>query len=310
MIVIPGLSQPLKAAGKRITAWAEQSNGLMVEAHSTVRRAACPRCSTRSSRLHGHYRRAIADSPCFGRPVTLAVEIRRFKCINDCCAQRTFCECIEPLAVARQRRTLRLMQGVWALGYALGGQAGARLGWQLGMPVSGPTVLRELRRAGCSPTPDPVVIGIDDWALARGHRYGTIVVDLDRHCPIELLAGRDAPTVVSWLKEQASLEVIARDRASAYADAARTAAPDAQHVADRWHLLGNLRDAVERVLLRCPDKMKEAARQASEALQLEAIAAKGLTESDAKVEATAPDGPPLKARQRHGNTRRQGRLAR
>ena len=83
----------------------------MVEAHSTVRRATCPRCSTRSSRLHGHYRRAIADSPCFGRPVTLAVEIRRFKCINDCCAQRTFCECIEPLAVARQRRTLRLMQG-------------------------------------------------------------------------------------------------------------------------------------------------------------------------------------------------------
>ena len=128
MIIIPGLSQPLKAAGKRIDSWVEDGDKLMVKADSTVRRAACPRGLMRSSRLHGHYRRVVADSPSFGRPVTLAVEIRRFKCINDCCAQRTFCECIEPLAATRQRRTLRLMQGVRALGYALGGQAGARLG--------------------------------------------------------------------------------------------------------------------------------------------------------------------------------------
>ena len=70
MIVIPGLLQWLRAAGKRITSWVEESNGLRVEAHSTVRRAACLRRSPRSSRLHGHYRRAIADSLCFGRPVT------------------------------------------------------------------------------------------------------------------------------------------------------------------------------------------------------------------------------------------------
>ena len=111
MIIIPGLSQPLKAAGKRIDSWVEDGDKLMVKADSTVRRAACPRCLMRSSRLHGHYRRVVADSPFFGRTVTLAVEIRRFKCINDCCAQRTFCECIEPLAMARQRCTLRLVQG-------------------------------------------------------------------------------------------------------------------------------------------------------------------------------------------------------
>ena len=98
MIIILGLSQPLKADGKRIDLWVEDGDKLMVKADSTVRRSACPRCLMRSSRLHGHYRRVVADSPCFGRPVTLAVEIRRFKCTNDCCAQRTFCECIEPLA--------------------------------------------------------------------------------------------------------------------------------------------------------------------------------------------------------------------
>lgn len=88
--------------------------------------------------------------------------------------------------------------------------------------------------------------------MARGHRYGTIVVDLEKQRPIELLAGRDAATVVAWLKEQPAVEVIARDRSGAYADAARTAASGAQQVADRWHLLANLRDAFERVLLRCP----------------------------------------------------------
>ena len=77
MIVIPGLSQPLKAAGKRITSRVEENNGLTVEAHSTVRRAARPRCSTRTSRLHGRYRRVVADSSCFGRRVLAAVFRRR-----------------------------------------------------------------------------------------------------------------------------------------------------------------------------------------------------------------------------------------
>jgi len=271
MVIIPGLSQPLKAAGKRITSWAEDSGGLTVEANSTVRGATCPGCSQKSSRLHGHYWRAIAESPCFNAPVRLSVEMRRFKCVNRCCRQRTFSERIEPLAVPRQRRTLRLMQGVRALGYALGGQAAARLGAKLGMPVSGPTVLRELRRAGCAPADEVlVVVGIDDWAIARGHRYGTIAVDLERRCPIELLEGRDAASVVPWLEKQPAIEVIARDRAGAYADAARTAAPGAQQVADRWHLMHNMCEAVERMLLRHAGKLREAASQVSEAMQLEA----------------------------------------
>ncbi|WP_157119446.1 ISL3 family transposase, partial [Azohydromonas lata] len=160
---------------------------------------------------------------------------------------------------------------------------------------------------GCPPpTTVPVVIGIDDWAIARGHRYGTIVVDLEKQRPIELLAGRDAATVVAWLKEQPAVEVIARDRGGAYADAAHTAAPGAQQVADRWHLLANLRDAFERVLLRCPGKLKEAARQASETLQLEATPA----EESTRPADVVPTEPLLKAWQRQSNARRECRLAR
>jgi transposase len=317
MVVIPGLSRLLEAAGKRVTSWDDSGSRLVVEAGSVVESAVCPQCACGSARSHGRFRRWVADNPCFGQPVTLAIEVRRFKCVNPGCPRRTFCERIETLVAAGRRRTLRLVEALLSLGYALGGEAAARLAARLGMRISGPTVLRELRRAGCPPLSSvPVVIGIDDWALARGHKYGTIVVDLEERRPIELLAERDAATVVPWLQLHPEVEVIARDRAGAYADAARTAAPDAQQVADRWHLLANLRDAIERLLLRCTGKLSEAARQASEALLLEAVAAEAPTgtadDAPAGIAAAdmAPAEPSLRAWQHHSNARREHRLAR
>ena len=193
-----------------------------------------------------------------------------------------------------------------SLGYALGGEAAARLAARLGMRISGPTVLRELRRAGCLlPAAAPVVIGIDDWAIARGHRYGTIVVDLERRRPIELLPGCDVATVVPWLLATPGIKVIARDRAGAYAEAARTAAPAAQQVADRWHLLANLRDAIERLLLRCMPQMRQAAQEAGEPLSSSAQPGKVPAEPDVTVAVT-----PMKAQQRRSSQRRAARLAR
>jgi transposase len=101
------------------------------------------------------------------------------------------------------------------------------------MPASRDTFLRELRRLSHEVTiAPPVVVGIDDWAITRGHRYGTIVVDLERRCPIEVLDGRESTGVADWLQRHPSIQVVARDRAGAYSDAAKTMTPQPQQVAD------------------------------------------------------------------------------
>ena len=147
MVMFPGLSQPLEAAGKQIISWDDGGGRLVVDAASIVRWAACPRCARGSARPHGRYRRCVADSPCFGQPVTLAVEIRRFKCVNPACPQRTFSERIETLAATDRRRTLRLAEELRSLGYALGGEAAARLAARPGICISGPT--SAARTASC-----------------------------------------------------------------------------------------------------------------------------------------------------------------
>ena len=196
-----------------------------------------------------------------GRPVSLGVEMRRFKCVNRQCSQVTFAEQISALALPKQRRTVGL-DGAWrSISQALGGSAASRLSTTLGMPTSRDTLLRGLRRLGSKVTPaTPVVVGIDDWAITRGHRYGTIVVDLERRCPIEVLDGRESTSVADWLQRHPSIKVVARDRAGAYSDAVQRVIPQAQQVADRWHLLANLRETVERLLLRHNTGLREAAQ--------------------------------------------------
>ena len=223
---------------------------VVVSAATTSQDAACPVCGLRSQSVHSRYARTLADLPWQGRRVRFRLGARRFRCSNGDCPRKVFCERIAGAAQPHARTTCRLTDAQTAVGTALGGEAGSRLCRRLAAPTSPDTLLRRIKSLPRLSHPTPRVLGIDDFAFRRRHTYGTILIDLERRCVVDLLPDREANTLVRWLEQRPGVQIVSRDRASAYAQAAAAAVPGATQVADRFHLLVNLREAMEQAFQR------------------------------------------------------------
>jgi transposase len=248
--------------GSRLDQTLLDDGSLTIVLATTASSSACPLCYLDSSRVHSRYTRRLTELPCFGRAVQLHVAVRRFFCSELRCPRHIFAERLPGFAAPYARTTSLLRETHAAIGCALGGEPGSRLTIRLAIATSPDTLLRRVKQLNGRSKPPPRFVGIDDWAWRKGHRYGTIIVDLERGDVVDLLPDRDAETVKRWLESHPGVELVSRDRSSTYAQAAAEGAPKAKQVADRWHLLKNLREAIERMLERQSNLVVEAIKTA------------------------------------------------
>lgn len=260
MTIIPDLSD-------LVIEQVSSTNEVSITVRAASPTASCPCCETISKRVQSRYTRTLRDLPASGRPVSLIVQVRRFFCEEKTCVRKIFAERFPSLTLPRVKFTLRLQETLRQMGFALGGEAGARLGRLLSIPGSADTLLRLVKQTELPVVSSPRVVGIDDWSWKRRLRYGTLICDLENNTPIDVLSDREVETVSAWFENHPTVEIVSRDRSSEYAAAIRKGAPQALQVADLWHIGKNLAESISAVLARCRAEIRRGLRIQTEPSQ-------------------------------------------
>jgi transposase len=260
-------SHELLPRGLKLESLSIEARHVSICMGSGATRCLCPVCGHRSARAHSRYHRTVSDLPWHGISVTLKIRARRFFCDDPSCKRKIFCERLPDVVAARARKTSRLEEALLAIALELGGRAGARLALELGIVAARDTLLRRIKGAPLPEVGKVRVLGVDDFAFKKGTTYGTILVNLEEHKVVDLLPERSQESLVTWLGNHpgaAEAEVATRDRSNIYREGLAKGAPNATHVADRWHLLHNLALTLEEYLLqKRPVLQKVAAPEAA-----------------------------------------------
>ena len=208
------------------------------------RRSRCPSCGKYSKRVHDYYYRTITDLPVFQNRTVILLKTRKFKCGNNRCHRKVFSE-HTPDIVRYSRRTSRATRILETFAIELTGRLGSILSKQMHLTVSSSTITRIAYSQQLPDIKQPRVLGVDDWAYRKGVSYGTILIDMETSRPIDILPSRDGQVLKDWLLKYNDVQIVTRDRASSYASAIIEACPNAVQIADRFHLLMNLSDALD-----------------------------------------------------------------
>ena len=233
-----------------LTAIHSPDDTIVAEISSLRAQAPCPLCAQPSHQVRGRYVRHLRDLPWANRTVRIRLAVRKFSCRQPACPRRIFTERLPAFVRPSARATVRMETALRQLAVTAGGEGSARLGRQIGLGASPDTFLRLIRSAPLPESPAAHAVGLDEWAWRKHRQYGAIVVDLETHRVLELLPDNSRATMTAWLQQHPEIDVISRDRSGSFAAAAREGAPQAEQVADRFHLTQDLGEVLRHVFER------------------------------------------------------------